>query len=243
MKSRVSGTCVRRGAITAAMLGCVAFSVNTAHADTSIALPGGDVRQTLGDGNVVTLTLSGESATITPSLAASPLHRHAWASGHVAVDISGPNMPIGLRIYPGYLVGCQVDIGTFASDTGNSQVSPPPSGSVPPITIAGTLVPPATITADPSTSTGGPESFAIRPGQAVARYILDIKASDDHGNESRRAYHQINGSRGSLTWNDETIAVNGCGGPAQARSFVAAQVLSENDSSMVLLWGQPFSLG
>ncbi|MGY2010718.1 MspA family porin, partial [Nocardia gipuzkoensis] len=47
----------------------------------------------------------------------------------------------------------------------------------------------------------------------------------------------------SVTWADETIGLNGCGGYAQARAFVSVEVETDNVITWVTLWGQPFSLG
>ncbi|MBF6428098.1 MspA family porin [Nocardia cyriacigeorgica] len=48
---------------------------------------------------------------------------------------------------------------------------------------------------------------------------------------------------GSVTWNDTTIALDGCGGYAQARSFVTVKVRGAFGVTAVTVWGQPFSLG
>jgi hypothetical protein len=47
----------------------------------------------------------------------------------------------------------------------------------------------------------------------------------------------------SVGWTDETFSVDGCGGCAQARTFVAVDVATDNTESMVTLWGAPFSMG
>lgn len=60
-------------------------------------------------GTVVTVRLAGESALISPSLGSTPVHRNAWVSGGAQVELSGENAESG-RIYPGYVVGCQVNI-------------------------------------------------------------------------------------------------------------------------------------
>ncbi|MEU4843340.1 MspA family porin, partial [Nocardia testacea] len=67
------------GAATTIALGL--FSAGAANADTFIPLPGGELVKTLSDGTVVTVRMVGESATISPSMGATPVHRNAWASG------------------------------------------------------------------------------------------------------------------------------------------------------------------
>ncbi|MBF6470199.1 MspA family porin, partial [Nocardia beijingensis] len=78
-----------------------------ANADTFVPLPGGELTKTLSDGTVVTIRLVGESANISPSMGATPLHRNAWVSGSAQVELSGT---AGGKIFPGYTVGCQVNI-------------------------------------------------------------------------------------------------------------------------------------
>ena len=96
------------GAAASVALGL--FSTGAAHADTFIPLPGGEIVKTLSDGTVVTVRMVGESANISPSMGATPVHRNAWASGSAQVEISGGGEDVGGKIYPGYVVGCQVNI-------------------------------------------------------------------------------------------------------------------------------------
>ena len=46
-----------------------------------------------------------------------------------------------------------------------------------------------------------------------------------------------------MNWNDSTLAVSGCAGYAQARSYVKVKVSTKKTTGWVTLWGQPFSLG
>lgn len=200
------------------------LSTGAANADTFIGLPGGTLTQTLSDGTVVTVRLVGESANINPSMGATPLHRNAWASGSAQVELSGTNGAVGGKIVPGYVVGCQVNI-SGGGATGGTDAGANWDGTSPSV----------------GATSGG--NLTLGPGQSKAFYVLDQEAADDFGSETHYARNKFQGSSGSVTWADETINLNGCGGYAQARSFVAVQVETANVITAVTLWGQPFSLG
>ncbi|MBL1075411.1 MspA family porin [Nocardia sp. 2] len=215
--ARVAGV----GAVSAAALGL--FSTGAANADTFVPLPGGQITKTLTDGTVVTVKLVGESAVISPSMGSSPVHRNAWVSGSAQVELSGANGDVGGKIRPGYVVGCQVNIAGGGSEVGG-EVGSDWEGNV-----------------SAGATTGG--SLSLGPGQARAFYLLDIESADDFGNEDHSGKNKFKGSHGSVTWADSTIGLSGCGGYAQARSFVQVQVETDNVMSWVTLWGQPFSIG
>ncbi|MGW5386053.1 MspA family porin [Nocardia sp. NPDC003963] len=210
------------GVGAAASMALGLFSTGAANADTFIPLPGGEITKTLSDGTVVTVRLVGESATISPSMGATPVHRNAWASASAQVEIAGGEK-VGGKIYPGYVVGCQVNIDGGGVE-GGADADIDSEGSV-----------------SPSAETGG--NLTIGPGQAKAFYVLDIEKPDDYGNEDHATNNKFKGNSGSVTWSDQTIGVNGCGGYAQARSFVKVKVETDHVMSVVTLWGQPFSLG
>ena len=73
--------------------------------------------------------------------------------------------------------------------------------------------------------------------------MLDLEKADDFGSEKHSRDNSFSGNSGSVTWQDVTFAVNGCAGYAQARSYIKVRVGNSNTSSMVTLWGQPFSIG
>lgn len=210
------------GAVATAALGL--FSTGAANADTFVPLPGGSITETMDDGTVVTISMTGESANINPSMGATPLHRNAWVSGTARVTLSGANGTVGGKIVPGYVVGCQVNISGGGANGGPS-VGANYDGSSP---TAGANV-------------GG--NLTLGPGQSKAFYLLDQEAPDDYGNEAHYVRNKFAGSSGSVSWSDETINLSGCGGYAQARSFVAVQVETDNVITAYTLWGQPFSLG
>ncbi|MFE3189393.1 MspA family porin [Nocardia sp. NPDC059240] len=194
-----------------------------ATADTVVPLPGGDLTQTLSDGTVVQVRLDGESADINPSLGATPLHRNAWVSGTAHLDISADSTATGGKIYPGYTVGCQVDISGGGVD--GSQ-----NGSL-------------DATGKPAVSGTGGGNLTLGPGQAQSFYLLDIEQPDDFGNEIHYTRNKFSGNSGSVAWSDETIALNGCAGAATARAFVSVEVETDHVISWTTLWGKPFSLG
>ncbi|WP_327110211.1 MspA family porin [Nocardia sp. NBC_01730] len=216
--ARAAGLCAS-AVITMGLL-----STGAANADTLVPLPGGELTKTLSDGTVVTIRLVGESATISPSLGATPVHRNAWVSGSAQVELSGA---AGGSIFPGYTVGCQVNIaggGATGGATGGANWSD------------GQNVRPTA-----GANTGG--NLTLGPGQARSFYVLDLEQSDDFGNESHKKRVRFRGDSGSVTWADETIGLSGCGGYAQARAFVSVEVETENVITWVTLWGAPFSLG
>ncbi|UGT60287.1 MspA family porin [Nocardia asteroides] len=221
---RNSNTLARVAGIGAAATVAVGlFSTGAANADTFVALPGGSITKALSDGTVVTVSLVGESANINPSLGSTPAHRNAWVSGSAQVSVEGGE-DIGGKIYPGYVVGCQVNIsggGVEGALAGGFDVGDEES-------VLGV-------------ESGG--NLSLGPGQATSFYILDIEKPDDYGSEDHATNNSFKGNNGSVTWADSTIGLTGCGGYAQARAFVRVKVETDHVQSVVTLWGQPFSIG
>ncbi|WP_028477640.1 MspA family porin [Nocardia sp. CNY236] len=212
------------GVGAAATIAMGLFSAGAANADTFVPLPGGEISKTLVDGTVVTVRMVGESANINPSMGATPLHRNAWVSGSAQVELSND---AGGRIFPGYTVGCQVNI-SGGGATGGVEGGVDWSG--------GDQVEP-----EAGANSGG--TLSLGPGQTQSFYVLDLELADDYGNEWHAPRNVFEGTSGSVTWADETIGLSGCAGYAQARSFVSVEVETDNVSTWVTLWGQPFSLG
>ncbi|TQF74045.1 MspA family porin [Rhodococcus spelaei] len=208
------------GSVAAVAIGF--FSAGAANADTFVPLPDGSISKTLVDGTVVTVTRTGESATVSPSMGATPLHRNVWVSGSAKVEISGPNAEGG-KIEPGYIVACQLTLGGEAGAESGMGAGWDGTPSEP--------------------SAGGTGNVSIGPGEAQAFSLLDLEAPDDFGGESHSGENSFTGNSGSVTWADSTMGVEGCAGYAQARSYVKVKVNTENVSSTVTLWGQPFSIG
>ncbi|MFG1784085.1 MspA family porin [Rhodococcus oryzae] len=208
------------GAATAVAVGFL--SAGAANADTFVPLPGGTISKTLVDGTVVTVTMSGESANISPSMGATPLHRNVWVSGSAKVELSGDNADGG-KIEPGYVVACQLTLGgKGGADSGMSS------------NWEGESV---------KQTAKGAGNLSIAPGQAKNVKLLDLEKADDFGGESHSGANTFKGKSGSVTWADSTIGVEGCAGYAQARSYVKVTASTKNVSSTVTLWGQPFSIG
>ncbi|MFI6040161.1 MspA family porin [Nocardia sp. NPDC051321] len=212
------------GVGAAATMALGLFSTGAANADTFVPLPGGEITKTLSDGTVVTIKLVGESANINPSMGSTPVHRNAWVSGSAQVELSGA---AGGAIFPGYTVGCQVNIaggGTTGGVEGGVDWSD------------GQNVKPSV-----GATTGG--NLSLGPGESKSFYVLDLEQADDFGNEAHKKRNKFKGTSGSVTWADETIGLTGCAGYAQARAFVSVEVETDNVITWVTLWGQPFSLG
>jgi len=206
------------------------FSTGAADADTFVPLPGGHMTKTMGDGTVVNVSITNESADINPSIQATPMSRNTWASGHASVDLTGgkagdPSTKTKLDV--GYIVGCQVDLSSGmtagADATGTADLTTSPATVTP--------------TGDGSTT------LTLAAGQAKVLNLLDVEQPDDFGVDSHYAYQGIKGPHQSVNWHDETFSVDGCGGYAQARSFAQAQVYTPNGIGYVTVWGKPFSIG
>lgn len=133
-----------------------------AAADAFVRLPNGHI-----EGPGVKITSIGERAIVSPSMAANGAGRTSWVSGNVTVDIDTPNGVVGPNngaqnnagtddssthgssgLTVGYLVGCQVALGSFGPSLGMSLSTTP--------TVAVGL------------------SFPISPGQVVW-YQIDNK--------------------------------------------------------------------
>ncbi|MFI1462425.1 MspA family porin [Nocardia carnea] len=210
---------VRATFVAAASVGLLA--TGTAGADTFVPLPGAAVTETLGDGTAVTLRIVGESATISPSMGATPLHRNAWVSASAQVELSTPARS---KIKPGYVVGCQVNIAGGGANSGANY---------------------STDSTGENQSAGGSlgGNLSLGPGQAKKFYLLDLEAPDAFGSESHRPFSSIAGTSGSVSWHNSTIGLSGCAGYAQARAFTEVEVETATAKEIVTVWGQPFSLG
>jgi len=205
---------VRVASIGTAAAAAVAVGFSgTANADTVVPLPGGSITRAFADGTVVTVRLTDESALISPSMGATPLHRNAWVSGSASAEISGPGASGG-EITPGYIVACQLNLGGGGGvDSGDGGLD----------LTGAPVVPSPSTTAD----------IVIGPGEAQSLPVLG----------SSTPANKFTGNSGSVTWTDWTIGLSGCAGYAQARSFVKVTVDTDTVSGSVTLWGQPFSIG
>ncbi|MGQ4619428.1 MspA family porin [Nocardia sp. R7R-8] len=201
------------------------FSTGAANADTFVPLPGAEIVKTLSDGTVITVRLADESATISPSMGATPIHRNAWVSASAQVEVSGTGA--AGSIWPGYTVGCQVNIAGGGVNGG----------------AAGTVTSDGNGGATGDVGGNGGANLSLGPGQAKSFYVLDLEKPDGYGNEYHYAYNSFQGTSASVTWADESIGLSGCAGYAQARAFVSVEIFTDTVTSWVTLWGQPFSIG
>ncbi|RPA65314.1 hypothetical protein EF294_05680 [Gordonia oryzae] len=199
-------------------------AAGVAAADVHVALPSQTDTQRLGDGTVVTVTRTGETANINPSLGGTPLHRNAWVSASYAVHTSAKAKKI--KVQAGYIVGCQINIsGVTGSGNGSDTVS----------TTSG---------AASSTGVGGGGQLTIGPGQAANVYVNDVESADDFGNDKHSSSVSFKGvDSAKLSYVNETIQINGCGGYAQARSYAKVTVVTSNAEQISTFYGKPFSLG
>lgn len=206
------------GAAAAVAIGL--FSTGAANADVFVPLPDG---QKIGPG--VTITHTGEHATVSPSLADNGLGRVVWVSGTATADVTdtpvgqvgpnnGPNNGAGTnnssthgasQVNTGYIVGCQVAISDGALTAGIS-------GGV----------------SLNSANLGGSIGLNLGPGQVKFVQInsKDITAAGTY----------------SIDYQDAEIQIQGCAGYAQARSYTVVEIIGQNYSKTTL-YGQPFSIG
>ncbi|MGY2062153.1 MspA family porin, partial [Nocardia gipuzkoensis] len=119
--------------VAAAVISAIGlWSPAAARADAFVPLPDGHIEQP-----GISITSNGERAIISPSMAANGAGRTAWVSGNLTVDVDTPpgtigpnngalNLPgsnfssthgsSGLTV--GYIVGCQVSLGSLSNSFG-----------------------------------------------------------------------------------------------------------------------------
>lgn len=108
------------------------------------------------------------------------------------MELSGPNAKGG-KIYPGYVVGCQVNIDGGAASGGVDGASSWDGEKV-------------------SVGAKSGADLTLGPGQATSFYLLDLEEADAFGSESHQKRIKFSGSSGSVTWADSTIGLSGCAG-------------------------------
>jgi len=206
------------GAAAAVALGL--FSTGAANADTFVPLPDGEK---IGAG--VTVTRTGESALISPSLAANGAGRVVWVSGNATADVTvtpegetgptnGPADGPGTnnssthgvsQLNTGYIVGCQVSIGDDAIAAGLSGGIALDGGAL-----------------------GGSIGLSLGPGE-VKFVQINYKNIPEPG-----VY--------SVEYQDVEIEIQGCAGYAQARAYTVVEIIGDHYSKTTL-YGMPFSIG
>ncbi|MET9211890.1 MULTISPECIES: MspA family porin [unclassified Nocardia] len=214
---------VRRGAFGAGAAVAVTIgllSAGAANADTFVPLPDG---QKNGPG--VTVSRTGESAIVSPSLAANGAGRVVWVSGNARADVqvtpegevgpwNGPSNRPGSnnssthgasQLSTGYIVGCQVSIG---DDAIGGQVG---------------------VGLDTNGPIGeGSIGLDLGPGEVA---FAQISSKDI-----------LKPGVYSVEYQDAEIQVQGCAGYAQARSYTVVEIIGDHYSKTTL-YGMPFSIG
>ncbi|NNG96985.1 hypothetical protein HLA97_06950 [Gordonia araii NBRC 100433] len=192
--------------------------VPTAHADRRLSLPAERQQHRMGDGTVVVFQRVRERATINASVGGTPLHRNAWVSGKFAVRTS--RVVDNIEIVPGYVVGCQINIGGASGDGGVGYDAD----------------------AFGAAAYGG--TLTLGPGQARRYYLIDSENADPFGQERHEVKIRYkNAKRGTLSYANSQLSLRGCAGYAQARSFANITIETEFATQTMSFYGRPFSLG
>jgi len=223
MSVRFSG--VRRAAAAAAIVGTVTVAALVAGSATATAgtirLPAQTQSRTLSDGTVVSVTRSGETAAVTPSLGGTPLQRNANVSGRYSVHLSKPSPQF--RIQAGYVVGCQVAVSGLNASGANT----------------GTAT-----SSNPTDSATLGTTLTLGPGRTVQYNITDHERADPFGADQHKPWVNYNNAAdGTYSYRNISLSVVGCAGYAQARSYVNIWIFNDTVDQIVTLYGQPFSLG
>ncbi|MDP0397957.1 MspA family porin [Tsukamurella strandjordii] len=235
-----------RGAAVAAAAGVAlgALSTGAANADTFIPLGVSTTTQKVGDANI-TVTVKDHSARLSPGMVALPTTRNAWVSGLVSAKIDGKGASGG-SIAAGYAVGCQVDVGAANVTLGAGVESGAGFRTQETKAGAGDAGPFATPSV--SAKTGG--SIKLAAGSIGTQMLTYDRATwPTAGDEVSPDWAEpstgfkFTGSAGSLSFQDQTIGVDGCAGYAQAKFFAKVKAKVGNTEGYVILWGKPFSLG
>lgn len=233
-----------RGASVVAVAGVAlgALSTGAANADTFIPLPNGSTSNKVGDATV-TVTVTNQSAKLSPGMVSLPTTRNAWVSGVVSAKINGGKADGG-SISAGYAIGCQVDVGSAGvtagvngstvDKDGNSISSKGGETSVTGVSVSG--------------KTGG--SLKLSAGSVGVQMLTYDRATwPSPGDEvspdwaEPSSSFKFKGSSGSLSYAEQTIGVDGCAGYAQARFFAKVKTKVGNTQGTTILWSKPFTLG
>ncbi|GAB3132492.1 hypothetical protein GCM10027289_20680 [Tsukamurella serpentis] len=226
-----------RGAAVAAAAGVAlgALSTGAANADTFIPLPTDSTTNKVGDATV-TVTVSNQSAKLSPGMVALPTTRNAWVSGVVTAKIAG-GKPDGGSISAGYAVGCQIDVGSAGVKAGVEAKS---GASV---TFNGPTI-------EPSVEGTTGASIKLAAGSVGTQMLTYDRATwPAAGDEVAPDWadpstsFKFKGASGSLAYTEQTIGVDGCAGYAQARFFAKVKTKVGNTQGTTILWSKPFTLG
>ncbi|ADG79865.1 MspA family protein OS=Tsukamurella paurometabola (strain ATCC 8368 / DSM / CCUG 35730 / CIP 100753 / JCM 10117 / KCTC 9821 / NBRC 16120 / NCIMB 702349/ NCTC 13040) OX=521096 GN=Tpau_3280 PE=4 SV=1 [Tsukamurella paurometabola] len=230
---------MRGAAVAAAGAVLGAAAVGPAVADTVIPLGVSTTTQKVGDANI-TVTVKDHSARLSPGMVSLPTTRNAWVSGLVSAKINGGKADGG-SISAGYAVGCQVDVGAAQVNLGARAGVNNKDGNI--VDNTGYVGAPSV-----SGSTGG--SLKLAAGSIGTQMLTyDRSTWPSPGDEVSSDWadpstsFKFSGANGSLSFQDQTIGVDGCAGYAQAKFFAKVKAKVGNTEGYVILWGKPFTLG
>jgi|GEM_PF-804103 len=268
-----------RGALGTAIVAGVSVPVmllaGTAGADTHLPLPDAHGGYTTHDGVQVHVDRTGESATVSGSMAASPLSRNAMVSAVATVNAAPPaGVKItGGRIETGYLVGCQVDLGsgTHANGSGDTAGQNNNGGN-----NGGNQSDQGGGASSANQNSGGDNGGGgggggggnsngggiSNGGSGLSVGAGDLGGTVDSSGITPYAdpsmsitlkpgavaskqiqVYNFTGNSGTTQYVNHTISIDGCAGYAEARSYTTIVVQDNVMDSTQTLWGKPFSLG
>lgn len=261
------------GGTLTAMAGVAILLAGTgmAHADTFVPLPDGHDQLATRDGLGIDVDRTGENATVSPAIAASPLSRNAWVSGVTSVHVTAPPgvTVTGGRIETGYLVGCQVDLGngTHGSSSGDQEDQPKPDASGGAGGGAGGSQGSTGGTAGAGGGAGGGPGAggagggSGSPGLSLGDYGLGAGGGPGYGispysdpslalqikpgqvASKKVETYDFDGTDGTTQYVNHGLSIDGCAGYAQARAYTTVIVHDNVMDGSQTLWGQPFSIG
>ncbi|MBU3067627.1 MspA family porin [Nocardia sp. NEAU-G5] len=266
-----------RGALGSAIVAgaCVPLLLvaGTADADTRVPLPDGHAGYTTHDGVQVHVDRTGESATISGSMAASPLSRNAWVSAVSTVNAKAPaNIKVtGGHIETGYLVGCQIDLGSGVHANASGDSSGQNNNSQNGNGDGGGDQGGGNDAAGNGNGGGGGGggggngngggggggggggltvgtgySGVTFNGSTPTPYMdpsMSITLKPGQVATKQIQVYNFTGTSGTNQFVDHTISIDGCAGYAEARSYTTIVIQDNVMDSTQTLWGKPFSLG
>lgn len=219
---RSAGSClaIRAAGITAAAVAVGFFAPGAANADAFVPLPDGH-KAAPG----ATISRTGESALVSPSMAANGAGRTVWVTGTVVADVTAtPEGKVGpdkgpangpgsnnsstngaSQLNTGYIIGCQVSIGDEAISAGAS----------------------AGINLNGLNASG---SIGLKLGPGDVKWV-QLERADI-----------VKPGVYSVDYQDVEFSIEGCAGYAQARAYTNLEIIGDHYSK-TSLYGMPFSIG
>ena len=188
-------------------------SAGNSSADTQVPLPDGHDQTTSRDGVTVYVDRTGEHATISGSMASSPTSRNVWVSGVTTATVAPAP---GVRV-----TGGTIETGYLLG----CQVD---------------------ISSGLSTGTGEAGSYFNMPSSAPTPSIdpnVSLSLAPGKVVKAKVNTYDFDGLSGTTQYVDSTLAIEGCAGYAQARSYTNVTTHTNVMDDTITLWGAPFSIG